>query len=695
MKTRQKIFSITFMMMLFLSLFMLIVPVNAYSTETTGLQFSNFDSTQQTYVKVGSHNVFCATEKIVDYDNNGNLLGSLAKPQPSVYGTQVTTAPHFNTTRIYYFNSTHILIGFTTMSRSGSSTYVYATNYEYGLIRLDTFGYTKLQGTYVTLETLYFQDDANAFSSCGFATNKNSTGEFYYFWFSAVITNSPNNYGDDVMIYIGKLVSGTYTLAYASKADVTFTGQNPNPNIIRGCPLVLDSLNYPISDGYFYFISSNAWTDGNRANIYIYNIALSTFTYIGVTSNDWTYTGYSSAVTTSNFVYLIGVGAYSGKINVNLAYSTTASGTQLNFETIVFNTTYISQNFLSIGVSTNSAIARPFTVGWSTGLGNTSALYGMGYFDDIYSSWALTGISATLTGIETNTPSWTYYQTFLWTPQLPQTYPYSATSNNWGGFQPIGSNVGCFMDIQNGKCKANYCATVNTQTTLTGTLTGGIFTGGSIPTSPTETSLQQSLTYTFTGYVYQNGISNVNGTYSILTTALSSYPSILTDTAFSNKIDTAFSMGQFSFTIAPITSNTVMYRRIQVNITCTDGTSLVNIYNFGFYGLGMGGTNGTPYPNQGGGSNGNGGSTAGQGGNGGAFVPTVTVSPIFWAGLVLTLVLSLVFAGFAGKDGLMAGLVVGIALSCTFGLFPIYLLIIDIIIGALLVLSKSGYIGGN
>jgi len=217
-------------------------------------------------------------------------------------------------------------------------------------------------------------------------------------------------------------------------------------------------------------------------------------------------------------------------------------------------------------------------------------------------------------------------------------------------------------------------------------ITGDIFSNSVIAQAPTQITLKQSTTYTLTGQIYINDILDGNGNYSLALSPLS------TSTTIFNYMPTVYntyscSNGTFNFQFTPRTATETVYQLLLVNVTVTSSISNATyitsqLYDFGFYAIGGFGSGGIPYP-----------SSTDFGDSG--FSPTLTISPFFWAGLVVLLVFSLVFASIAGKDGLMVGVVVGIFLASIFGLFPIYTIIVSILIGVFMVLSKTGYIGGT
>jgi hypothetical protein len=73
------------------------------------------------------------------------------------------------------------------------------------------------------------------------------------------------------------------------------------------------------------------------------------------------------------------------------------------------------------------------------------------------------------------------------------------------------------------------------------------------------------------------------------------------------------------------------------------------------------------------------------------FGTTTPLIPInMMGGMVLLIVFALVFGYYAGKDGLLVGIILAIFINSISGLFPSYGLIIAVIIGAILIVSHTG-----
>lgn len=79
-------------------------------------------------------------------------------------------------------------------------------------------------------------------------------------------------------------------------------------------------------------------------------------------------------------------------------------------------------------------------------------------------------------------------------------------------------------------------------------------------------------------------------------------------------------------------------------------------------------------------------------------IPLDTGLALF-GGIFVTMLFAILFAVLAGKDGLIAGLVTGLFVSVLLGLLPIWTMILVIILGAWMILDKSGvtdrFTGGN
>jgi hypothetical protein len=707
---KTKIFGLLILSILLVGLIGSIVPAKAYSSEVTGLSTNGFDTNQQNFINVGTHNIYIFDNKLIDYDNNGALQGSLTYPAFSNDSNTGYNDAYGYSGRGIAYNSTHIIIvhAITRIDETGGvSSGRMSMTYEAGFVNLNTYAYTLIgcnnYGGAISGGSTETQSWSLSISNVLIIKNVNSTGTFYYFWVSEYMTGyylGYQYYYSDALIYLGKDIGNSWVAGFSQK--YFSKGSTQEGNILKSSSIVVDSAISPTNT--VFFLCSNGNSVGNRANIFMIDFANFAVNYIGVTNFDYSYTGDTvQPIGGTGFVYVIGMGAYGGLINIQLVFASITLH-NIAFETILFNTTYVHATGINMGIDSQAGYVRPFVGTYPNGqrAGNVSGGYACGFFAPIFSGqtgtytggYSLCGYSGTLTGLENNNPQWETNQFgYLWTSQQPQINPYD--TQQIGGFQPIGIALGAFVDLQNGKAKANPMFTWTSVYQYNGELTGDIYLNTVISQRPTQVPLKMATSYTYKGNIFINYVKGGNGSFSALSTALSSYVTTYNVPSYVNKIDGSISDGVFTFQIAPVTATQVVYQVMKVNYTLSDGATGSFIYNLGYFGAGMSGDDGNgntsyPYP-----SDAPNGGNGGSGGSGGGITITGTISPMFWAGLVLLLVFALMFGSIAGKDGLMAGIVLGISLDCIFGLFPIYLIIVAIIIGIIFALSKSGYIGSG
>jgi hypothetical protein len=634
------------------------LPVKAYSTETTGLNTYGFDNSQQTYVKAGGYNIFAFENKILFYDDNSILIKTYT-PGALSYET--------NCTRIAVLKVSDSLI---LIAKIGGNQFADQYNhkaylsYIVGTLDINTLSYTSISSGYQDVGDWTFQ----AVSSVGMQgtglvllANTNTTGSFFYMWFSGQVimagqSGSLTGGSGNFFSYLGKYIASTWTSGYSLK-------QSSTANIWLYTNALAITQDMPLN--YGYVICSNNYHSGNRAVVYQVNFNANTVSYIGTTGLDNSYTG-SYVVGSAfydGFTYLMGVATYSNKVIVNFA-SSNNFGSGLLVGSIIFNSSYVSQSFLSNAVASNSVVDRPFSVALPNTFGNISGIFSIGYFDDIlghnanglvledangriiedfnghlyatetgyisYSllsgyywhnatntyllhivsvnnvyvgNWNLCGWSITLSGLETATPTWSDYQFgFQWTPQTPQSFPYTS-SWSWGGFQPVGSTVGLFVDmVQYQKCEATLMYPLNSALAFNGILNGDIFSNTVLSIAPTQISLKQGQTYTFTGNVYVNNFLTGSGSYSAGVSELS----ISAQTAFSSTpssyTTTSFNDGVFTFSLTPRTASAIVYQLLKVNFTLSTGETYTATYDLAFYPYGST-NNPSPTPNTSGGIN--------------------------------------------------------------------------------------------
>jgi hypothetical protein len=607
-----KVFSLLFILSVVLSLFF-ILPVDAYSSETTDIESYGLDNNQQTYVKIGIYNIYAFDNKLVFYDDNAVLKKTYDIPA-------LTYETNASKTVIYYLNSSCIILAHISGSANNDAQHNFFFNYAYGVLNVDTLSYTSISTGSATTgywsSTIYGVSGLYG-SSLALIKNTNSSGSFYYVIASITGTYLSNQYGIQTFdytqfAYLGKMFIQSWTASFSvKKAEFD--------DIFHASNIVIDaSYNVPVNSAFI--VTSNNFQDSSRATVFSLSFtAPETYNYIGVTGvdNSWTSFLTTNSALSSGMVYLFGVGFYNSKIYINSAFSS-STGTGITFSTLYFNTSYVDSVQVDTGLLSASLIVRPFTgVTPLTSIGgNISGLYTVGYFSLIFGStgtytggYALTGLSFDLTDLETGTPSWSLHELgFLFTPQQTQVNPY----DTWqiGGFQQIGSDIGCFVDmVRYNACKANIMYNLAPEFEFNGMLTGDIFNNAVIAQAPTQITLKQGTSYVYTGNIYISNILSGDGNFSVLTSALSTSSTVFNTYQLTNKVDGTVTNGVFSFNLQPVTALNTVYRVIKVNFTLSNGIGENYIYNLGFYGLGDSGDGGlVPYPtNSGSGGVGGGG----------------------------------------------------------------------------------------
>lgn len=248
----------------------------------------------------------------------------------------------------------------------------------------------------------------------------------------------------------------------------------------------------------------------------------------------------------------------------------------------------------------------------------------------------------------------------------------------------------------------NVTTTLPSSVTGVFTLSGGVFTTApEIAQAPTEITLQQGKQYYMNCSVYVNDVLGGNGTCNIGFTGFhSTWEGMLADNTFSyvTNPNGAIVNGTFSIYLPiGVNNDSPVYEKYRINATLADGSFISKTYYFGWYGVAQSGHSGVPYPTDGGGA---------SDGSSGVVVPSVTPpsdstlgSSYFTVGSIIGLILIVIFgfvgAKYVGGAGLFGGIVLALFVDCFLGFFPMYFLIVAILLGAILLMKETGYIGGS
>lgn len=690
--SKSKVFSLLFILSIIIGLFSIFSPVSAYSDEVTDLETYGLDNNQQTYVKIGIYNIYAFDNKLVFYDDNAVLKKTYDIPDLTYFSNASKTV-------IYTLNSSCIILAHISGSTANDAQKGFYYSYAFGILNVDTLGYTSIATnsaiTGYWSSTLYGSNGLIG-SSLSIVKNSNSSGLFFYTVASITGTYNSNQYGLQTssytqFSYLGKLVISAWTSGFSvKKAEFD--------DIFHATNIVIDA-SYNIPSNTAFILTSNNFQDSSRATVFSLSFtAPETYNYIGVTGIDDSWTSFLNANSahSSGMLYLFGVGIYDSKIYVNSAFSS-STATGITFSTVYFNTSFIDSVQVDTGLLSTSLIVRPFT-GSNPSMaifGNISGLYSVGYFSSIFGytgtftgGYALTGLSFDLSGLETGLPVWTLHEFgFLFTPQQTQTNPY----DTWeiGGFQQIGSYIGCFVDmVRYNACKTNIMYNLTPIFEFNGMLNGDIFTNAVLAVAPTQITLKQGTPYSYVGNVYLNYILSGNGSFSVSTSATSTSVTVFDTYQLINKVDGTVLNGVFNFNLQPVSALTTVYRVMKVNFTLTDGSSGTYIYNLGYYSLGGADGGGlVPYPTD---------SGVGGVGGGGTDLTGLTAFLTNWQYMAIIIIYALCCGLLTWKfafTGLVAGLDIATVITFVTGLlgglmYPVLGLVI--VANVALIITGSG-----
>jgi len=680
------IFFVVFLLLSVCAIFVKIPQVKAYSNNVIA-NYSNVSTNEGTSAQLGSYTIYAVDNQILFYDSSGNLAKNYVISGMASYLTVSANNPLLvsEITKILPINSTFLLV-------VTSGCYLYSGSYlsgglysQYGLLSINSLNYTPLgsssiadytnmyggSNAYGTVDNILFSETNTTASyywliasSSQFAVYGSNSGGLdgtiqpYHTYYSNfvyigdIIQNQPFNYGGTVLLYSPTTVGGhTGGNCYCTDSSLWIESQT--------------NLNQ------FYIItgsnSSTTFLMGNsRANIELVDTQYSTISNVGITSLDYTYTGYyyqliGGSSGTCNFdptmAYLMSFYYTNGLYEVNLAYSWN-SPHQFGVDTIIFNSTYVgNSNIEDWSINTNSLMTYPFVCTVPSGYG--SGLYTIAVWGN-NPSITLDGYSFTLTGLETLNPSWSTYQgAFIFTPQQPQTFYYSSATN-FLGYQQEGYGVG--IESSGTQVIGQNFYNTNSILTYNGVLTGGVFNGATLNTAPVEITLEQNTQYIYTGETYISSILTGSGNYTINVSGISTSDSIFSNPSLSIGATGSISSGTFQFYLTPVSATQTVYQVIQVQYNSNNYTGTLT-YNFGFYAIGGSGDTGVPYPTP---------YNGGSGGSGGTITGSSPISTDEFMLLLFFLIIVIPLGTWFGNYGFYFGLIFATIITYQAGFMPIW-----------------------
>lgn len=652
-----------------------IINVNALSAETTGLDFHTSTTNQYQYAQCGDYYIFVTDDTLLFYNEDAELIKTYTD---TVMVGVAGYMPQYTRTCIIAVNNTHIIMA---ESFYGNSA-----------------GGSQLRCIYIEVETLtvtqifYHKESAGSYGETGLTLLYNENTEAIYYLASGKCSAS------GALTHLMQLTPTLNSIANFSSTIMWKT---------------TISISSATSSSEFYVVTDT--NSANRFNVYKISVTTPSMTLIGTSGLDNTWN--------NNYTYVIGNSYDTDGSNVWYDIMTVQPhpvvADNIMYELIRFNDTSV-QYFREISAETSDInTLRCFSVAYSGNNegytlelqeGGYRTVYIGTYFVEDYQTlyWGiLPPFFSTepffgsvelnfpiddnkyylfmehpfdLEDLDTITPTITLFSYVY--PYLDAEYiHYYDTSANVGGLHPPEWYVGVMFDYINGKAIADTWFATNPSFAFVFSLQPtAIQTLISPPTYRAVCYQEQN--YNLTGEILINEVETGNGTYSVTSTGLSLDYNIDEEGYYgTSTVSGSIVNGQFSFQIpARYSTYPTIYEGVKINCTI-EGSS--HVYTIKFVWTiyasedGLEHTTATPTPNP----------TSSEGGlgfGGGAFSTNMLV------GIMLTLIFAVVFGAIAGRDGLLAGLMLSIFFCSIAGLFPLWGVIIAIIIGALLILSHTG-----
>jgi hypothetical protein len=613
--------------------------VNAVSTETTGLTLSmSYGSNLNKYLHVGTFDIFVTDKKLIFYLDDGTL----AKTSDISFGH---TPNSVVSTTIDYWNNTHVIVN-CWYSWTGSGNRIGRETF---FLNVDTLAYTDF---------------------CTDMTDVSADGVKY----GTIINANSGIYAIETLLYSGSSYR-TYTeRLYPTYSLIGYSTYN----------ILNDTTAFIIpssTESNIIYCVGHGATGTNRYSAYKLNLNDNTTSLIGTSATDGTW----STNSVYNFGYSYDTDGSSNWYDIGIVYDDPTTVKSINVGLIRFNDTFVDINHRVTGsVSSAVNLIRCMSVPYSGIRSNTSLLLSGDFrFAYVGTSYEMMQVAFSVIGLNTNYPNVTMPFPTAYT-YFGKTHYYTS-SNAVGGLQPETSNNALLIDFQNNKCVVDSWTATNPAFSF-------IFTLSPSPiqlinsVAPYRAVCYQGTNYNLTGEIFVSQTRTGNGTYTVQTTGLSLDYYIDTNGTYGDTAITGTVInGYFSCIISQrVSSYTSIYEGIKFNINISTGTTFETIkFVWTTSGLEDGLPHTTPIPSP----------TIDTGNTGIGFSNGNALISAF-GGIILVIVFALLFGAFAGKDGLLAGLVVSIFIASVTGLFPIYCVIVSIIIGALMVFSSVHNSGG-
>lgn len=639
-KSLRKFAVFPILLLLFIGLFTMLSPVSAVSAETTGLSTLSMDTNQNTHVICNNYDIFSSDKKLMMYSTStGNLEKTVDLDFASGTVSQITT-------RIEYYNATTILVCYSYANAGTQHTYIS------GLF-INTANLLKqwLVGNWI-------QDGNGGSPVTGMTALIAKVNNNYYF-----ITSYKDSHPGHDSTFIYRM--------YPNPANVG----NVAGKILQGTAIWIQSQT---NINEIYAITKST-TGTMRYNIYKINVVTPSATLIGTSATDNVW---------GDFIYNFGsrlsTNGVSSWYDVGVCYNIGGVTQNMAFAIVRFNDTTVEVNFRStVSPSSSVNIVRPFSVSYTGIWDRTTLLEGDYQFYYFGTNYGAMMQPITVSDLDTSNPQvHISYNPSVYGDNGVQWVNYYSSANNIGGLLSL-TGVMLMIDYQNGKCVASAWASLNPSYSYVFSLSPQplqLIGSGTILRAVCMLGQQ----YTYNGEIFADGVRVGNGTYTVSSTGLSTNYYIATQGTYGTVSTTGvITNGLLSFTLTPRTSAYVtIYEGIKVSININGATqeyyhTFVWTSDVNEDGLAPS-TAPTIPPVQPTNNNGMGGTNSINLLSGGTFI-----------GVIIVVLFTMLFGAFAGRDGILAGLMFSIMIASLLGLFPIYGILLSVVFGAILLLSHT------
>lgn len=503
----------------------------AVSAQSTGFNTQNWNTNQDTYARVGVYHVFSAANKLVVYDNTGNLVRDYS------YVYAYTPTAWYTAVRIMAINDTFVL-----------ACYVYGANTQTSRVKAGLLNVES--GAWTTL-----------------VSDVDLSGTTSRYPYGLVLMNYSGSINMVTSVYIDQawrscVIYPAYGGSLATYSVAGFTNKYLNGSCI--------AVHSETVAEEWYICALTSISSANRTQLFKYNIVTDVATELGTTGVDNTWSGgwYSGSGSTNGagYTYFFGssydTNGVSNWYDIGVVYNNPALNGEMFVGVYRFNETYFGYSRSTLSPSTAALVLRCISVPYSGVRSDTTELLEGSYrFVYVGSSYAMMQCPFEVENLDSS--SFNCYISASPSTYQGKTHYYNTTSN-LGGYQPETANVVWLVNCATNASVADLWTATNPEFSY-------VYMLSPDPISQLDMDFSGYLgtSYAYTGEIFISQVLQGNGTFQVLSTGLLSSPPTGSST-YSLVGAGIVQNGVLQFTIsARISSMDLVYEGLKVNITIT------------------------------------------------------------------------------------------------------------------------------